>query len=109
MYELHYSDSACTILSNTKAIGNYSSTCHNTEEVATAASSYQGFCYLGSEVLAPMDSFMHSYYDSDTTCDNTSVPVEYHLYATDLCVDVTRMLDNKYQESRYSTCSSKCK
>ena len=107
MYEFQYSDSSCSILSATISLASDYTTCYNVEETtASAVSSYQGFCYLGSEVLAPMDSFMHSYYNS-ASCD--AAPVQYSLYATELCADVTGLYDNKYSESYYSTCSSTCK
>ena len=69
-----------------------------------AASSRRGFCSTGSSDLpSQMAGTLLSYYD-EKNCDEVP-PIEYELFATNICVDLSSS-NNSDLLSEYQTCSN---
>lgn len=96
-----YSDSNCLFLLSEVDDTTFSE-CQETSY--GAASSRRGFCSTGSsDIPSQMASTLLSYYD-DQSCDE--VPMDYELFATNICVDLSFFSSNNSLRSEYQTCSN---
>ena len=96
-----YSDSNCLFLESEVDDTTFSE-CQETSY--GAASSRRGFCSTGSsDIPSQMAGTLLSYYD-EKNCDEVP-PIEYELFATNICVDLSSS-NNSDLLSEYQTCSN---
>ena len=96
-----YSDCNCLFLQSEVDDTTFSE-CQETSY--GAASSRRGFCSTGSsDIPSQMAGTLLSYY-YDQSCDE--VPMDYELFATNICVDLSFFSSNSSLRSEYQTCSN---
>lgn len=96
-----YSDCNCLFLESEV---DYTTFSECQEASYGAASSRHGFCSTGSsDIPSQMAGTLLSYYD-DQICEEA--PLDYELFATNICVDLSFLSPNSSLRSEYQTCSN---
>jgi len=95
-----YPDYNCLFLESQSVDSSFNE-CTDVTGSYHAGSSRRGYCSTGEDIPSQMAGTLHSYYDSKQ-CDGV---IEYELFATNICVDLTKGTSSDLH-SEYQTCSN---